>query len=173
MRLIDFLLESGDTVADIKWHSPNEYGEIGDFAFKGHSFRIMIETDYEPMLKTLFPGFKIGFVSFLYRDPKTGKYTQNTTNLVGYAASSVFSIVKNAVIDKFDNYDIMFFAAKSSRSPQGYQSRVRLYNHIFSRLIHEKGYPHYIINKPGNVIYVVSKKPIDSEISRLETDFNF
>lgn len=173
MKLIDFLIEVGDTRIDIKWHSPNPYGEVGDFLFRDRSFRIMIETEYDPMLKTLFPGSKVGFASFLYMDPKSGKYTQDTTGLVGQDASYVFSIVKNAVMDKFDSYDIIFFAAKSSRSPQGYKSRVKLYNHIFSRLIHEKGYPHYIINKPGNMVYVVSKKPIDNEISKLETDFDF
>lgn len=174
MKLVDFLCEVGDTTADIQWDNSNPHGSTGDFVYNNHQYRIMLETSYEPTLSEIFAKKKHVFVSFLFLDPTTNRYTQDTTGLVGPAASAVFSIVKNAIKPVFiAQYDILFFSAKQDRSPTGYDSRVKLYNHLYSRLVHELGCSGYVVQGTNSVTYVVSKEPIDEEINLIKNNYEF
>lgn len=174
MKLIDFLCEVGNTKAEIKWNYSNPHGPFGDFTFNGLQYRIMLETNYEPTLSKIFSGKSHAFVSFLFFNPKTQKYTQDTTGLVGPQASAVFSIVKNAILPMFEaKYDILFFSAKKDRSPTGYDSRVKLYNHLYSRIIHETGCSGYVVPGKDSVTYIVAKQPIDKEIYLIKSNYTF
>jgi hypothetical protein len=174
MKLIDFLEETGNTTRPINWDTSNPHGMVGDFVYNDLQYRIMIETNYEPTLLKIFEGKKQAFVSFLYFDPITKKYTQDITGLAGPAAGSIFSIVKNAIKPIFINdFDIVYFAAKRDRSPTAYDTRVRLYDHLYSRLIHETGCPGYVVPGTNSVTYVVSKEPIDKEIEYIKTSYDF
>lgn len=173
MKLLDFLFEVGDTTLPITWIEYSEAGEAGDFEYKGFKFRILIETAYDQQLNKILPGKKIGFVSFLYQQ-ENNHYTQDTTGLIGELASSVFSIVKNALKDKFEKqYDVMFFASKRKLSPENYQGREQLFNHIFFKLVRETGYPHYSFSSNGGHVFVFSKQDISNQIKAIQDNFNF
>ncbi len=174
MKLNDFLTEVGDTTLHIDWDTSNPHGSVGDFTYNDLRYRILIETSYEPTLSDIFKGYKHAFVSFLFLDPVTNRYTQDTTGLAGPLASTIFSIVKNAIKPVYiREFDVVFFSAKQSRSPTSYDTRVRLYNHLYSRLVHETGAHGYIVPGADSVTFVVSKQPIDDKINVIKSEYNF
>jgi hypothetical protein len=123
------LFEIGDTRLDMKWTtSGNEHHT--SFMFAGEKYFISAVHDK-------FDG--IPAVEVYFSISKDGRPSLEMTNLFKNEFQ-IISIVSNAIREKFNNEDVIWFSAKYAADKEKTEHRAQAYSKISSRIARADGY---------------------------------
>lgn len=158
MKLNDFI-ESLTTKLSLQWQKKGNY-ELTSFNIGEHNYVIQIES--KPLPIEELQQLKTAEVSFFLQNPPEGQTGFDTANILKQNAMKVFSIVYNALADKFSNYDAFMFTAKSrhSSSPDEYKTKRRIYDNLADRLAKSYGLFKYSKGIGDGQAFLVSKTKI-------------
>lgn len=155
MKLND-LIESLNTKLPLNWQKKGSY-ELTSFNIDEYVYVIQIEL--KPLPIEELKGLKTAEVSFFLQNPPEDQTGFDTANVFKQTAVKIFSIVYNALADKFSEYDAFMFTAKSrhSSSPDEYKTKRRIYDNLADRLAKSYGLFKYSKGVGDGQAFLVSK----------------
>lgn len=153
------LSEIFDTHIDLQWQRSGRY-ELAAFDYEGLPYTIQLEKHNFLDLRELYDK-NVVEASFFRNDVDDEDQAFSTSNDSKSPPVKIYGAVKNALQDKFENFEVLYFLAdrKHSSSEKEYQQKIKIYLTLAKMLKRAASFKtwYYEKEEAGKYYFVLSK----------------